>query len=444
MRIKKKITMALAVCSLFMTGCSSVMSLGVDGLVAAPKLSDEQSVIHETLIKSVGDNISLKYPKNGDNRSAFLVANIDDEPTDEALVFYQLNNASSGDAGVRINVMDQTDGGQWKSVFDLAGKGTDIDRVSIMSSGNKSVYNVVIGYSAMTMEGKTLQICRYDGKTFTPSVYDDTYSVMEIFDIDKDGRDEIVTVLNSPATATATAAVIESTSSSIEKTQTIPMSSDTVSFVSTTIGLADNEKPAMFVDCLKSSGEIQTEIIYFKYNKLQNPVLQLPDKLLVQTTRPAGYYSKDIDGDGIVEIPVTELMPGHENLPDEEKVLMTSWLNFKDFYELESKYSGYYSISNGYQMIFPKRWQGVVTTKIDAATKEAVFYSYSGDVSAFMVELMRITVCPKNETEDYEYQGYEIIGSSGQLDYLVKLPTYKREPLILTMDEVKNSFYIVQ
>ena len=137
-------------------------------------------------------------------------------------------------------------------------------------------------------------------------------------------------------------------------------------------------------------------------------------------------------------------MPGHENLPDEEKVLMTSWLNFKDFYELESKYSGYYSISNGYQMIFPKRWQGVVTTKIDAATKEAVFYSYSGDVSAFMVELMRITVCPKNETEDYEYQGYEIIGSSGQLDYLVKLPTYKREPLILTMDEVKNSFYIVQ
>lgn len=442
--MKKRILPIVACGCLLLTGCEGGASLGIDGLVASPNLTDEQSIIHEALVQSVGKNITLKYPKDGFNRSAYVIADIDREFTDEALVFYEINNASAGDSGVRINIMDQTEGGQWKSVFDLAGEGTDIDKVAISTLGKDGNKNVIVGYSSLTMEGKFLQISRYDGNQFYPSVFEDTYSLMEIFDIDKDGYKEIVTVMNNSATSTATASVVQSDDGGILKTHTVPMSADTVSFANSTIGLVDEETPAVFVDCLKSTGELQTEIIYFNYNKLQNPLLQIPDKLLLQTTRPAGYFSKDIDGNGIIEIPVTELMPGHENLADEEKVLMTSWLNYDEFYTLNKKFSGYYSLSDGYQLVFPKRWQGLVTVKMDTATNEAVFYKYEGDISKYMTELMRIAVCPKTQTADYEYQGYEVIGSSGQLDYLVKLPTNRREPLILTIDEVKNSFYIVQ
>ncbi|MBQ8883323.1 MAG: hypothetical protein IJ031_01820, partial [Oscillospiraceae bacterium] len=364
--------------------------------------------------------------------------------TDEALVFYEFKNAAAGDSGVRINVMDQNEGGQWKSVFDLAGKGTDIDKVAISTLGSDRLKNIIVGYSSMTADGKVLQISRYDGNEFMPSVFEDSYSIMEILDLDKDSFKEIFTVLNNTTTSTATASLIQSENGEILKTHQVAMGSDTVSFTNSTIGLVDEETPAVFVDCLKSTGELQTEIIYFRYNKLQNPLLQFPDKLLLKTSRPVGYYSKDIDGDGIIEIPSTELMPGHENLPDEEKVLMTSWYNYSDYYNLEKKYSGYYSISDGYQLVFPKRWQGMVTTKMDTATNEAVFYKYEGNISGYMTELMRIAVCPKTKTSEYEYQGYEVIGSSGQLDYLVKLPTNRREPLILTIDEVKNSFFIIQ
>lgn len=441
----KKRILSIAVCGcLLLTGCGVGNTLGIEGLVASPNLTDEQSNIHQTLENSVGKDIVLKYPKNGNNRSAYVVADIDMEFTDEALVFYEFKNAAAGDSGVRINVMDQTEGGQWKSVFDLAGKGTDIDKVAISTLGSDRLKNIIVGYSSMTADGKVLQISRYDGNEFMPSIFEDSYSIMEILDLDKDSFKEIFTVLNNTTTSTATASLIQSENGEILKTHQVAMGSDTVSFTNSTIGLVDEETPAVFVDCLKSTGELQTEIIYFRYNKLQNPLLQFPDKLLLKTSRPAGYYSKDIDGDGIIEIPSTELMPGHENLPDEEKVLMTSWYNYSDYYNLTKKYSGYYSISDGYQMVFPKRWQGIVTTKIDTATNEAVFYKYEGNISGFMTELMRIAVCPKTKTSEYEYQGYEVIGSSGQLDYLVKLPTNRREPLILTIDEVKNSFFIIQ
>lgn len=441
-KLKNKILCLCAVCSVFATGCAGAPSVGVDGLVVSPKLTDEQSLIHKTLVESVGKDISLKYPNNGLNRSAYFIADIDNESSDEALVFYQLTNAGAGDSGVRVNVMDMTPDGSWQSVFDLAGKGTDVDKAYVSTLGTDGNKNIVIGYSSLTMEGKSLQISRYDGKIFMPSVYEDTYSLMELLDIDKDGFKEILTVSNNTTTATASASLIETVGDNIQKTSTVNMASDTVSFAKSVIGLVDEETPGVFVDCVKLSGELSTEIITYKYNKLQNPLLQIPDKLSLKTIRPAGYYSKDINGDGIIEIPVTELMTGHENLPEDERLYMTSWLNLKDYYTLEKKFTGYYSINDGYQLVFPKRWQGIVTVKLDTATNEAVFYKYDGEITGFMTELMRIAVSPKTKTTDFVYNGYEVVGSNGQLDYLVKLPTNKREPLILTIDEVKNSLYI--
>lgn len=59
-----------------MTGCSA-LNFSVEGLINAPKLTSEQSEIHQALIESVGSNITLKYPKNGEYRSAYVIANID-------------------------------------------------------------------------------------------------------------------------------------------------------------------------------------------------------------------------------------------------------------------------------------------------------------------------------------------------------------------------------
>ena len=85
---------AVCLSCLTMTGCSA-LNFSVEGLINAPKLTSEQSEIHQALIESVGSNITLKYPKNGEYRSAYVIANIDDEPTDEAMVFYEYTSNGS-------------------------------------------------------------------------------------------------------------------------------------------------------------------------------------------------------------------------------------------------------------------------------------------------------------------------------------------------------------
>ena len=152
----------------------------------------------------------------------------------------------------------------------------------------------------------------------------------------------------------------------------------------------------------------------------------------------------DIDGDGIIEVPVTRPLTGYENLQPEDQQLLTSWTQYEDFYELAEKFSGYYAVSDGYTMIFPGRWTDKVTVKKDSITGETVFYKFEGDINAEMTELMRIAVVPKTQVEEFTFSGYQVITSAGQLDYLVLLPTNKREQLILTIDEVTNNLYVIE
>ena len=121
---------AVCLSCLTMTGCSA-LNFSVEGLINAPKLTSEQSEIHQALIESVGSNITLKYPKNGEYRSAYVIANIDDEPTDEAMVFYEYTSNGSEEDGLRVNILDKDEDGKWYSVKELAGAGTDIDQVII-------------------------------------------------------------------------------------------------------------------------------------------------------------------------------------------------------------------------------------------------------------------------------------------------------------------------
>ncbi|MCP6082568.1 hypothetical protein NL341_26595, partial [Klebsiella pneumoniae] len=91
----------------------------------------------------------------------------------------------------------------------------------------------------------------------------------------------------------------------------------------------------------------------------------------------------------------------------------------------------------GYTIAFPSRWNDEVTVKTDPDTAETVFYKYGGNINADMPELMRIKAVTREESEQFLHDGYQLIDSVGQLDYIVKLPTNKREPLILTIDEVQ-------
>ena len=434
-----------AVCALsvFLTGCSTI-SFSVEGLVNAPQLTAEQAKIHEALIRSVGSNITLKYPRNGENRSAYVIANIDDEPQDEAIVFYEYN-ASGKDNGMRLSILDTDEDGSWYSVNDLHGSGTEIDKV-IISDFAGSGKSVLVGYQNPSTDDKTLEIYRYENKSFR-KVGSDSYNVLEMMDINADGQNEILavqrTINQETEKVTSKASMLVLDNGEIKREQSIDMCDNVNSYVKSLKGMLEGGRSAVYIDSLNAEGTIQTEIVYYRYSTLQNPVQLRKEKLLPMCTRPTGYYCTDVDGDTIVEIPSVKPMLGYENAVADEMLYMTTWSVYKDFYTLEPKYIGYYSMQNGFFLAFPERWTDKVTVRRDNDTGDVVCYKYTGDINTSNTELVRFCSVTKNNAQEKLSQGYELVNTRGQMQYFVKFPKADTDELVLSIDEVKNNFYII-
>jgi len=160
--------------------------------------------------------------------------------------------------------------------------------------------------------------------------------------------------------------------------------------------------------------------------------------------RPTGYYSVDVDGDGVVEIPMPVIMTGYENEDVASQLYLTEWYDFNPSnLSFEKKSTGYYSITDGYCFMMPSRWTGSVTVKRDIAKNEIVFYKYSGDITDDSVELMRICVVNKSGAEEKLNEGYIKIKETVQVEYLVKISDNKSEPLVPTESEVTYNFRLV-
>lgn len=436
--IKKVIcSAAAAVIAAAFSGCSFAGS--VDLMLSPPKLSEEQNAVYETLLRSVGKDVRLRYPRYGDYRSAFVFSDIDGDLQDEAIVFYEKAAESEGAGNVRINIIDMIDG-EWQSVYDHAGVGTGIDRIIFADIGSSEKTSMIIGYTLLSGEKSSVVYSYDDGRLF--SDYSDNYSTMFVLDMDRDGYDNLVLIRPGNQLKKASMSLISRNKDdgSVTETGSIALDESAVDFVNVISGYVGTETPAIFIDGL-TGGQLTTEIIYSMNGNLRNPLYLGESGMIENTRRQAGYLSTDIDLDGIVEIPTLSPFPGYAQ-GSRDSLYSTDW-NVFDNYSIVKKYSSYYSIADGYCFIFPSRWDGIVTVKRDTAVGDIVFYKFQTDLVNSSVELMRIAVANDYETETLAERGYTLLKSNNHTSYFVKLPDNEYDPLVLTSTEINNNFYII-
>lgn len=93
---------ALAACLTF-TSCTGFTKVTED-LMKPPRLTAEQKEIDDALHAAVIESdISFKYPKSGDYRSAFVFHDIDGDGEEEAIVFYAVDSSQY----TRVSLMDR-------------------------------------------------------------------------------------------------------------------------------------------------------------------------------------------------------------------------------------------------------------------------------------------------------------------------------------------------
>lgn len=397
--------------------CSCSFGASIDTLMAPPKLSVEQEQIYSALTDAAGSSISLKYPKSGTYLSAFIVEDIDGDGGSEAVVFYEKNSLTVEENTLRINILDQFDG-KWRSVCDTPADGAEIEKVMISKLGSNDRINVIIGSSLINRSEKNVSVYNYSDGTIEQT-FSSAYSFIDVTDLDKDEENELLLLTSSATGSNAAAESYKLDEEGLYHKYSCELSGSFTEFDSLVYGEIGGGRTGLYIDAASGMGFIQTDIIYMDSGGLKK-VFETPEDSL-STVRPSGCSSYDIDGDGILEIPVQTISPGYEEVSESEQIKLTNWLYVSGENRLEQKYSSYFSINDGYVFIFPERWHNNVTVKRDSINDEIVFCAYNGGAAGR--ELLRV-YCAEDSAarEDRIASGYMLLHTKGESSYLAYVP----------------------
>ncbi len=421
--------------TVFLTSCT--FSTSIDSLLSPPTLSEEQAQIYQALTDKVGTKVSLKYPKSGSFLSAFVVGNIDDEPTDEAVVFYERNGITADETSLRINILDKRNE-KWTSVYDSPANGTEVEKVIISKLGNSPLTNIIVGYN-MSQGEKNLSVYNYLEGILNQN-YTDVYSCMDVCDIDNDSLYELIVITGNSASGTAEAKLLKLNENGQYSKYRTGMSETAFDYSQYLYSVNPDGTKNIIIDSIINTNTIQTEILSPIFNEaLSYPLL--PEDT-VKTIRSSSYASKDIDNDGIIEIPSSKIFPGYSQLSETEQLTMTNWLVCENG-KLIRKYSSYYSINDGYAFMMPSRWFGKVTVKIDALSQEVIFYEYNNALSESNQELMRISVIASSADNGKMRDGYKLVHSKGEKEIFVRIAENVDNELLPSLDEVLCGFKFI-
>ena len=425
-----------AVFCLFLTGCDTVGS-GVDKLIVPPKLEGDLYPVQQALEDSAGDNLILKYPLSGLYRSAFILKDLDGDGRDEAIALYGIAGETS--LSIHINVIS-SDGDEWKSRGDLSLIGSDVESVTFADLDNDGTLEIIVGWMVYGTVDKKVGVYTFDGTALIQRALEPYTNFLCAELTDKGGEDLVVLHLNTTE-KTAGAKVFSLTKEGISELGSVALDGGVSSYLSPVVSTLTDGTPALYVDALKGNG-ILTEIVWFNEGVLSS--LFDPAAPEAQPTYRTGTVSsRDFDGDGIIDIPLLELLESTADLGETDKVYYTNWCSFSgsNFRINQSVFMNY---TDGYGITVPTELKKRIFLLRNTETRMRTLFSYDPETEMSGEELFRIlAVNPADyESGQYESGGFTLLEKTETIAYLAAVNP--DNTLGITLERVTDMFDTIQ
>lgn len=156
-----------------------------------------------------------------------------------------------------------------------------------------------------------------------------------------------------------------------------------------------------------------TEILKYdrKVKTLENLLYDKVRDENVFTKRTLMQNSRDIDGDGKIEIPFGIAVPGSDTKADEDKLYYSDWRRYENN-RLESVAVGYFNTVDGYFFKIPENWTANVTVEQLRSKGELSFFEYDSQKNQKGKLLISVKVF---DSANFSHQnsGYEKVTGVG-------------------------------
>lgn len=411
--MKKKVT-ALVLCLIFcvtLSGCD-ILSPQTDELLSPPQLTGDMYPIEQALKESVKEQYTLKYPSHGEQRSAVMLQDIDNDGEEEAFAFYSTSNDDL--TTMHINAIVR-DGEKWKSVAVQNIIASGLQKVEFCDLDGDGKKEIVVGWEIYAQSEKRVAVYSLERNKMIPRLMQH-YTSFLCCDLDQNGINELFIHDLNTADSKNTAAlyVIEDTGN----TQIAGCIMDNK--VSETrepiLSALSNGTPAIYIDETKGVAAV-TEVLYMSGGKLLNNLLDTANSMeKISTVRPASIYCRDMDDDGSPEIPIASELANADST-SVEKLYYTNWCSY-DGQTLTQKDVTIVNTADGYMLDIPAKWIGSIAVAKDTDKRTRTVYFYDAEKQIVGVKIVTFKVVDEKEWNKKSYDKKDTIEISRSGGYV--------------------------
>ena len=195
---------------------------------------------------------------------------------------------------------------------------------------------------------------------------------------------------------------------------------------------------AVYLDEIKGAGAV-TEVLFYDGGELKNPLLDTENTYESnRTLRAASINCRDIDGDGILEIPVATALPNAAGT--EELLYYTNWCAF-DGQKLATRRITVVNSVDGYYLEIPDNLAGRLAVIKDTDNHRRVLYYYDKETETVGSRIATVAVVSAEDFDSTEDKsGVFELGRSGKSVFVGSVGTAAK----VTVDEaqLKDMFKI--
>lgn len=338
---KKLILAALVL--LLCTGCT--LQYG-DSLFALPKLSGEYLRLQTQLDAILASGSSYAVTNAGTVRQSVQMMDLDGDNQDEVVALFQRED------GVPEVYVFRHSGENYVQVGVVEGTGTGIQQVQYFSRGTEGQKALAVswGFEDSTNYGMTVVGLGSD-ELFT--MLDTQYISCLAQDLGGDGVEELTFVNRNKTTGAFSTGIYQLEGDAYRPLCEGLLCNEAKTITSVQYGSVDGTQAGLFIDSLATGGGYVTDVLVFDGQSLKSQTRDAATGTGKLTWRSLSVLSGDINGDGIVEVPLDYQVPQNAGTTDKNKI---SWCVVKNGVADASVLITYHNTGEGWYMTWPQQW----------------------------------------------------------------------------------------
>ena len=341
-----------------LSGCSFPMTenMQVEELLRAPRLSGDYGALQNALNEWLGESAQLKYPMQGDLLSPFLLQDLDGDGEQDAAVLYTTAQTSN----VCIAFLQRDDDGVWTVRKSIEGLADTVDNVRLAQLQDGGAVQLVVGYLA-SQGDSYLAVYSYEHGEVN-AILEQSYEQYLVEDITGGGNEDLILMSTLEDCGVQIELLTVDLDGMFQQVAVMGLSADKFSgCASVTAGLGTDGKHYLVLDGWTgiSGNHLATVLLRFDEESQQMvPADQITTGELYNASlrNVSNLVSRDLDGDGTVEIPTQPDEAGLLNMSQSRRMDFIVWMDYTA--SAPEKSFGLLDEETGCYIALPIEWEG--------------------------------------------------------------------------------------